>query len=58
MKEKTGLIMTISNKNIHDANGTENNKEDDKKKELNKRKFALVKFLYVSTSLLKQFLTS
>ena len=31
-KEETDLIMTISNKNIHDANGTENNKENDKKK--------------------------
>ena len=30
-------------------------KRTTKKKELNKRKFALVKFLYVSTSLLKQF---
>ena len=45
--------MPISNKKIHDANGTENNEENNEKKELNKRKFALVKFQYVSILLLK-----
>ena len=50
--------MTISSKSIRKYYGAENNKENDEKKGLNKRKFALEKFPYVSTSLLKNFLTS